>query len=70
VLLAASAATGLILLIFRSTPAMGMLLAVHLAVILALFLLLPYSKFVHGVYRSAALLWNAVERRTTVPVRD
>ena len=40
----------------------GMLLAAHLGVILALFLVLPYSKFVHGIYRSAALLRNAAER--------
>lgn len=57
-----SAATGLILLALRETPAMGMLLALHLGVILTLFLFLPYSKFVHGIYRSAALLRYALER--------
>ena len=41
---------------------MGMLLAVHLGFILALFLLLPYSKLVHGVYRTAALLRAAIQR--------
>jgi citrate/tricarballylate utilization protein len=41
---------------------MGVLLAVHLGIVLSLFLLLPYSRFVHGVYRSAALLRNAMER--------
>ena len=35
---------------------------VHLGFILAFFLVLPYSKMVHGVYRSAALLRRAVER--------
>jgi hypothetical protein len=30
---------------------------------IALFVLLPYSKFVHGIYRSLALLRNAVEMR-------
>ena len=30
-------------------------------VVLALFLVLPYSKMVHAVYRSAALLRNALE---------
>ena len=68
VLLAASALTGILLLAFRSTAAMGGLLALHLGFILALFITLPYSRFVHGVYRSAALLSNAAERRTAVPV--
>ena len=52
------------LLALRGTGAMGIALAVHLGFILALFLLLPYSKLVHGVYRSLALLRNAAERRT------
>jgi citrate/tricarballylate utilization protein len=61
-LLLAAALTGLLLLALRDTQAMGVLLALHLGVILALFLLLPYGKFVHGVYRGAALLKAAVER--------
>ena len=68
VLLAAAAATGLALLAWRATGGMGVLLAIHLGVILALFLVLPYSKMVHGVYRSAALLRHAAERtRVTLP---
>jgi citrate/tricarballylate utilization protein len=39
-----------------------MLLAVHLGFILALFLTLPYSRFVHGAYRWAAL-WRAARER-------
>jgi citrate/tricarballylate utilization protein len=62
-LLALTALTGLVLLALRGTGAMGIALAVHLGFILALFLLLPYSKMVHGVYRSLALLRNAAERR-------
>lgn len=58
-----AAATGLALLGLRGGPAMGTALAVHLGFILALFLVLPYSKMVHGAYRSAALLRAAVERR-------
>ena len=54
--------TGLPLLAFRATGAMGQLLAIHFGVILALFLLLPYSKFIHGIYRSLALLRWAKER--------
>ena len=58
-----SSATGLLLLALRETQAMGALLVVHLGVILALFLFLPYSKFVHGFYRFAALLRAARERQ-------
>jgi citrate/tricarballylate utilization protein len=56
------AVTGLLLLVLRATAAMGTLLAVHLGFVLALFLVLPYSKFVHAVYRLAALLRAATER--------
>ena len=56
------AATGLLLLALRATGAMGIALAVHLGAVLALFLLLPYSKFVHGMYRTAALVRHAMER--------
>ncbi|MCW3476427.1 tricarballylate utilization 4Fe-4S protein TcuB [Limobrevibacterium gyesilva] len=56
------ALTGLVLLALRATGAMGVALAVHLGFVLALFLMLPYSKFVHGIHRSAALLRAAMER--------
>ena len=55
--------TGLALLIWRDTSAMGLLLAVHLGVVMALFLTLPYGKFAHGIFRSAALLKWAIEKR-------
>ncbi len=54
--------TGLALLFLRDTSAMGLLLAVHLGVVMALFLTLPYGKFAHGVFRSAALLKSAIEQ--------
>jgi citrate/tricarballylate utilization protein len=57
--------TGLALLLWRETPAMGPLLAVHLGVVFALFITLPYGKFVHGLYRYAALVRYARERRMT-----
>jgi citrate/tricarballylate utilization protein len=41
---------------------MPALLVVHLAVVLGLFLSLPYGKFVHAVFRSAALVRNATEQ--------
>lgn len=56
------AVTGLLLLAVRTTGAMGVTLAVHLGLVLALFVTLPYGKFVHGIYRFAALLRNAIER--------
>jgi citrate/tricarballylate utilization protein len=61
-LLFLSATTGLLLLFLRDTSAMSALLVVHLAVILTLFAMLPYGKFVHGIYRTAALVRYAVER--------
>jgi citrate/tricarballylate utilization protein len=56
-----TATTGLALLFFRHTSAMGGLLAVHLGFVLALFLTLPYGKFVHGIYRTLALVRDAAE---------
>jgi citrate/tricarballylate utilization protein len=61
-LLAMAALTGLVLLAVRASGAMPLALAVHLGFILALFVVLPYSRMVHGVYRSAALLRRATER--------
>ncbi len=55
--------TGLALLAWRDTSAMALLLAVHLGVVMALFATLPYGKFAHGVYRCAALLKFAIEKR-------
>lgn len=63
VLLFATSLTGLALLAWRDTGAMALLLAVHLGCVMALFLTLPYGKFAHAVYRGAALLKWAVERR-------
>lgn len=57
-----AAATGILLLILRDTRFMALCLALHLGAILAFFVALPYSKFVHGIYRSAALVRNAAER--------
>ncbi|WGF88958.1 tricarballylate utilization 4Fe-4S protein TcuB [Marinivivus vitaminiproducens] len=54
--------SGLLLLVLRETSAMGVLLAVHLGIVLGLFLTLPYGKFVHAIYRFAALVRYALER--------
>ncbi len=56
-------ATGFAVLLWRDSGAMGLLLAVHLGVVLALFATLPYGKFAHAVYRVAALLKSAIEKR-------
>jgi citrate/tricarballylate utilization protein len=42
---------------------MGPLLALHLGVVFALSITLPYGKFVHGIYRYAAMVRYARERR-------
>ena len=55
--------TGLALLFWRDTRFMGLLLAIHLGVVMALFLTLPYGKFAHGAFRGAALLKSAIEKR-------
>ena len=66
-LLLLTSATGLALLFLRETRAMGVLLATHLGVVLALFLTLPYGKFVHALYRFAALVRFHIERRRPLP---
>jgi citrate/tricarballylate utilization protein len=62
VLLLMIAATGLLLLAVRSTSLMGTALTLHLSLVLALFVVMPYSHFVHGFYRSVALTRHAFER--------
>jgi citrate/tricarballylate utilization protein len=63
VMLLMTGITGLVLLLWRDTAAMGPLLALHLGVVFSLFITLPYGKFVHGLYRYAALVRYARERR-------
>ena len=36
---------------------------------MALFVTLPYGKFAHGIYRSAALLKWSIEKRTPSRLR-
>ncbi|MEP7208300.1 MAG: tricarballylate utilization 4Fe-4S protein TcuB [Casimicrobiaceae bacterium] len=62
-LLFLTATTGLALMLARETPALALLLCLHLGAVLALFATLPYGKFAHGIYRSAALLKFAIEKR-------
>jgi citrate/tricarballylate utilization protein len=55
--------TGLLLWLLGQTAAMPLMLAVHLGAVMALFLTLPYGKFAHGIFRTAALLRFAIEKR-------
>lgn len=55
--------TGLALLAGRDTGAMAALLAIHLGAVMAFSLTMPYGKFAHGIFRSAALLKHAIEKR-------
>ena len=60
--------SGLALLALRETSALGLMLAIHLGLVMAFFLTMPYSKFAHGIFRSAALLKHAIEKRQPNPI--
>jgi citrate/tricarballylate utilization protein len=62
-LLLLTSLSGMALLAWRDSAAMPWLLALHLGVVMALFLTLPYGKFAHGFFRGAALLKWAIEKR-------
>ncbi len=47
----------------RGTAAVPLLTCLHLGAVLAFVETIPYGRFAHGVYRAAALLKWAVERR-------
>ena len=55
-LLFAVSASGLLLYAATGSAAVEILLPVHLGFVLTFFLVTPYSKMVHGFYRTAALL--------------
>ena len=60
--------SGLALWLGRGSVALPALLAIHLGVVMALFATLPYGKFAHGIFRTAALLRYAVEKRQPNPI--
>lgn len=64
-LLGAVGLSGLLLYALGSTPLLAVLLALHLGTVLALFLLVPYSKMAHGFYRTAALIRDAKRKLDT-----
>ena len=53
--------SGFVLLGLRSTSYMGISLLIHLGFVLAFFLTIPYSKFVHSIYRALALVIFAAQ---------
>lgn len=61
-------ASGLALLALRETSGLGLALAIHLGLVMAFFLTMAYSKFAHGIFRSAALLKYAIEKRQPNPI--
>ena len=62
-LLFLTALTGLLLMGLRGSELLGILLLVHLGTVMALFLSMPYGKFIHGFYRLQALVGYALEQR-------
>ena len=60
--------SGLALWLARSTPALALLLCLHLGAVMALFATLPYGKFAHGIFRTAALLRHNTEKRRPNPI--
>jgi citrate/tricarballylate utilization protein len=62
-ILSVIALSGLSLLALRTSNLAGILLAIHLGVVFTFFLMIPYSKMIHGLYRVLALVHSAIERR-------
>jgi citrate/tricarballylate utilization protein len=62
-ILLATSVSGLVLLVLRETALMGTLLTIHLGIVAAFFLTLPFGKFAHVVYRYAALIKYQVEQK-------
>ena len=55
--------TGMLTLLLRATPAYGLVLVAHLATIVICFAVLPYTRFVHAVYRFLAIVADNIARR-------
>ncbi len=68
-LLFLTGASGLLLALLKTTPALPLLLCLHLGAVMAFFLTMPYGKFAHGFYRAAALLKWAIEKRRPPALR-
>ena len=55
--------TGMLTLLLRATPAYGLVLVAHLATIVVCFAVVPYTRFMHAVFRFLAILADNIERR-------
>ena len=65
--LAFLALSGLAVLLTRDTAAFGVILLIHLAAVILSFASAPYSKFVHVVFRFAALVRDNAEQLPADP---
>lgn len=61
-LLLSTSISGLLLLVFRESSLMGMLLILHLGLVMAFFITMPFGKFVHAIYRYIALVRHSQEQ--------
>jgi citrate/tricarballylate utilization protein len=61
------ALTGLAVLLTRDTPAFGIILLIHLSTVILSFASAPYSKFVHVIFRFAALVRDNAEQLPAAP---
>jgi hypothetical protein len=57
--------TGMLTLLLRATPAYGLVLMAHLTTIVICFGIVPYTRFVHSVYRFLAIAADNIESRRT-----
>jgi citrate/tricarballylate utilization protein len=63
-----TALSGMLTLLFRDSSAMGIILTIHLGLVAAMFITVPYGKMVHALYRSLAILRHHLEQ--SQPRRD
>ena len=63
ILLFTVSATGLVLYFASGTSSVSILLPIHLSTVLTFFLITPYSKMVHGIYRIATLIQDTAQKR-------
>jgi citrate/tricarballylate utilization protein len=56
------ALTGMLTLVFRDTPAYGLILIAHLSTIVICFAIAPYTGMVHAVYRFLAIVADVLEQ--------
>jgi citrate/tricarballylate utilization protein len=62
--------TGLVLYAATGTALVGPLLTIHLGAVLTLFLLMPFTKMVHGFFRFAALVAEENKRVTAARAKN